>query len=521
VASPDGRLLAFGNGQAIRLWDIIAGREKCVDGRLRAWPASDVSPPEPRRVTFTDERGAVLMWNPSSGAVARHEPDVPEPASTVLSARGLQAATFKPQRSPDGVLIGARTLTLWCPERDRTGIELVDQKHPFMKVAFSPDGRHVATSHRDGVRLWDCPSGKLSHKIALDRVEHIVFSPDSGSLAVSTIQVLRREDDANRLYLYDVATGRGRLVVTTEADMLRHLAFAAGGRMLVTHHIPRAYSEFPPPDDPIRLWDIETGMERPSFRTAQYVHAVAVSPDGRTIATGGYEGLIDRVSTIRLWELETGQDRGRFVGHRDWLLGLAFSADGLRLLSTSADGTAVLWDPTGRGESPAAATNPVRFDQLWNDLIGEDARRAYRAVGMLAAPDAAGLVRGRLKPAREPSAKEVAGWLAALDDPRQAERDRASRAIEECGEAAAPALRTALTPDLSVEQRRRVERALERIGRPFGHPQRLREVRAVEALEMAGTPAAKSLLAELAAGSPEARLTREAKAALDRMKGRP
>jgi hypothetical protein len=56
---------------------------------------------------------------------------------------------------------------------------------------------------------------------------------------------------------------------------------------------------------------------------------------------------------------------------------------------------------------------------------------------------------------------------------------------------------------------------------PFGHPQRLRGLRVAVPLEMAGTPDAKRLLAELAGGCPEARLTREAKAALDRMKGRP
>ncbi len=70
------------------------------------------------------------------------------------------------------------------------------------------------------------------------------------------------------------------------------------------------------------------------------VVCVAISPDGRTIASGGS----DRV--IRLWDLESGKEVRRLAGHRAAVWGLAFARDGKRLLSASIDKTLRLWDLT-------------------------------------------------------------------------------------------------------------------------------------------------------------------------------
>jgi hypothetical protein len=65
-------------------------------------------------------------------------------------------------------------------------------------------------------------------------------------------------------------------------------------------------------------------------------------------------------------------------------------------------------------------------------------------------------------------------------------------------------------------RRRRAERLLAVLAAVPVPPGRLRELRSVEALERMGTPAARGLLARLAAGDPAAYLTREARAARDR-----
>ena len=67
------------------------------------------------------------------------------------------------------------------------------------------------------------------------------------------------------------------------------------------------------------------------------VNSVAFSPDGLTLASGGWE------HTIRLWDAVTGEQKRTLTGHTGTVLSVAFSPDGRTLASGSADGTARLW----------------------------------------------------------------------------------------------------------------------------------------------------------------------------------
>jgi HEAT repeat protein len=87
--------------------------------------------------------------------------------------------------------------------------------------------------------------------------------------------------------------------------------------------------------------------------------------------------------------------------------------------------------------------------------------------------------------------------------------------LERLGEEAAPALRKALASKPAPEVRRRIESILKK-SRTLS-PETLLVVRAVEVLENIGTPEARELLKSLADGVPEAVLTQEAKASLERL----
>ena len=98
-------------------------------------------------------------------------------------------------------------------------------------------------------------------------------------------------------------------------------------------------------------------------------------------------------------------------------------------------------------------------------------------------------------------------------------REKAMKDLERLERAAENALRKALAePQTSLELRRRMERLIERLDAPVTEPERLRELHGVEVLEMVGTPEAKEVLERLAKGTPGLALTREAKAALARLK---
>jgi hypothetical protein len=117
----------------------------------------------------------------------------------------------------------------------------------------------------------------------------------------------------------------------------------------------------------------------------------------------------------------------------------------------------------------------------------------------------------------------LARRIADLDSGDFAVRHQARAELEALGEAAEAALRRVLKESPSAEVRRQARELVDkiRVGRARPSGGRLRPLRAVEALEQAATPAARRLLAELARGEPGAGLTREAKAALGRLAGRP
>jgi hypothetical protein len=156
-------------------------------------------------------------------------------------------------------------------------------------------------------------------------------------------------------------------------------------------------------------------------------------------------------------------------------------------------------------------------ESLWKDLAGA-APKAYEAVWTLAAaPDQAlPLLRGRLHPVPSVDGPHLTKLVADLDSDRFAVREDAARTLEKLGELAAPALTGALKAKPSPELRRRCELLLAKLESP-PPPDILRGIRALEVLEQIGTSEALDVLKKLAKGAPEARLTREAKASLERL----
>ena len=116
-------------------------------------------------------------------------------------------------------------------------------------------------------------------------------------------------------------------------------------------------------------------------------------------------------------------------------------------------------------------------------------------------------------PARLPDAKRLARWLTDLDSEQFKVREEATRELEKLGDAVAPALRQALTGDMTLERKKRLEALLH----TYATSQRLWTLLAVQVLEQLGTRPSRELLARLADGVPEALLTQEAKAAIDRL----
>jgi WD40 repeat protein len=95
-------------------------------------------------------------------------------------------------------------------------------------------------------------------------------------------------------------------------------------------------------DRVVRLWDAANGnLLRQIERSQDAIWWLAFSADGKTLAGG-------TLNAIYLWETATGKERGQLLSQRGQTPGLVFSRDGKLLLSGSSDGTALVWDLTGQ-----------------------------------------------------------------------------------------------------------------------------------------------------------------------------
>jgi hypothetical protein len=286
---------------------------------------------------------------------------------------------------------------------------------------------------------------------------------------------------------------------------MARLEYSPDGRTIATA------SEFG--HDGIRLYEVATRRERLHVQPQGSTRGILrFSHDGRLLA------WVDKDNQIQVLDVRTGVFAGPFAGHDGGITGLAFTIDDKALASSSGDCTILVWDLSTK---PVAKSAPNgNSDDDWQALRGDDAQKAFTAMRALAAhPDAALKIAGeQLKPAEPIDPQWAAARLRDLDDPKFAERERATRELEEVGDRAAAALETFLTAKPSTEAKGRAEKLLAKIRSQVVTGQSAQALRAVEVLEWIGTAKAKALVENLAKGAEGALLTEEAKRSLKRWK---
>jgi WD40 repeat protein len=365
-----------------------------------------------------------------------------------------------------------------------TGKQLreIDNDEPFLSLAFSPDGTLLALGAQGRVEVWDAVSGdevRVLHGLENHTFDLLAFSPDGKTLAAA-------EAEASVVRLWEVASGKERDTIR----LVMNRPEAAGPRPVPARAVP------------VPVVPADAGLT-----------ALALAPDGRTLALGGAD------QAIRLWDLAAGRELPPLVGHQGPVRALTFTPDGRRLVSFDPTGVRLTWDARRlrrHADAPLVRLDADDFAGLWDDLGEGDAFRVYRAVRHLAADPgrALPLLRGHLKAVPVGDPERIKSLVADLQSPSGAQRRKAMAELRRHGEAAYAAL-NALGDE--QKQHRAVQIVLARLEAQRDSADRMRELRAVAALEAMGAPEARRLLESLAKGAEGAPLTAEAKGALERL----
>jgi WD40 repeat protein len=183
----------------------------------------------------------------------------------------------------------------------------------------------------DTCRFWNVHSGA-------EQTNWIVHRPDVGQISAVAVSKLDGKVAlafANTVVLLDFVSGKEVWRERAgDGEYISRLKFSPDGRSLLSGETRKGT---------IRLWDFESGKKSnwvvtPPGRRMSMNCVFAIAPDGKTIATGGQDGM------VRLWDMATAKEKRYFAGHQACITCLRFSPDGKRLASGSDDTTVLIWD---------------------------------------------------------------------------------------------------------------------------------------------------------------------------------
>jgi WD40 repeat protein len=268
-------------------------------------------------------------------------------------------------------------------------------------LEVSPDGRVLASGGDDKtVKLWSLPAGELLHTLTghTKLITDVEFTPDSRLVAAAS------EDRS--ISVWSVADGKRLALLTGHTEWVSTIRFAPDGRLLVSRAANEWRTWSVPDATPGAVRQIDGSGLAKSLMTADggtiavglaqgvallslpdlkqvallemgSVHALAITPDGQTLAAAGRDGLVlwslaqrqrigaaanvtgvnvlsvtpdgkmlasgEASGAVRTWSLLDGRQVSVMTGHQGAVGALAISPDGRHVVSGSSDSTARLW----------------------------------------------------------------------------------------------------------------------------------------------------------------------------------
>lgn len=258
--------------------------------------------------------------------------------------------------SPDGQTLASgssdQTIKLWNPVTGGLLGTLTGHSSAVLSLTFSPDGQTLVSASQqeflDGnIKLWDVSRAKLRQTLGNSLVSIgtncVSFSPDGQTLATAHFDAAIR--------LWQISTGKLQRTLRGHGYDVNSVTFSRDGRLLVSGGV----------DGAIMVWNFNTGERLHTLnRTSDVVHSlvswldrsvgsiksVAISPDGKIIASGGNNAGDNGVFNppIKLWDINTGRAIPTLIEQSGTVYSVAFSPNGKILASGDDENKIKIWN---------------------------------------------------------------------------------------------------------------------------------------------------------------------------------
>jgi dipeptidyl aminopeptidase/acylaminoacyl peptidase len=208
---------------------------------------------------------------------------------------------------------------------------------PVAALAYHPSGR-VLTAGGRGVAYWFDPApGAMQGKLERlhPRVTAVAYRPDGAMVAIASSAI----GETHEVRLYDctaeaVPPAAGGTTATTHQDVIHALAFSPDGKLLASCGYDRV----------IKLWDVAAKKELRVLRDhSDSVYGIAFSPDGKLLASAA----ADRA--VKVWDVATGTRLYTLAESTDWVYAVAWSPDGRHLAAAGVDKSIRVWQVSAEG----------------------------------------------------------------------------------------------------------------------------------------------------------------------------
>jgi WD40 repeat protein/tetratricopeptide (TPR) repeat protein len=376
--SPDSRFLATVQSDGlVRVWRGPAGRP--TDHTMLAHPNNNVAVLSPDGQCVVASRFKFFGWGLSDNQVCVHDVATGLPLGPVIrldgvvreAALALRAMHVAIAYQSSAETTGAGRLALHDFTTGAPAFAPLALPGVPSAIAFSADGKCLAAYSRGGsVSVIESASGRvihrLRHKFAGGRLQgndRVLFTPDGSSL------ITLGED--RKVQVWDLQRGILRFPAL-EPSPVSDVAVSPDGRWLATG----TYLGIPN-SNILRVWDIGTGRAvSPPMTHPDWIFQVVFSADGRRVLTGARDGR------ARLWDWKAGRLAGQPMNHEDEVYGVALTPDGHWGLTACRDGNVHLWDLSlARPVGPTIAAVARPGAAAFNVAVPGDGIRAVAGTG--------------------------------------------------------------------------------------------------------------------------------------------